>query len=258
MGKLLTDPRVNARTSTDGPLIAIDHVSKVYRMGDIEVHALRDVSLSIAPNEFVAIMGQSGSGKSTLMNLIGCLDRPSSGSYQLAGQDVSRMSRDELAKVRNRTIGFVFQSFNLLTRTTALENVEVPLIYAGMPRGERRKRAREALGRVGLADREHHAPNQLSGGQQQRVAIARALVSHPALILGDEPTGNLDSTTSLEVLALFQSLGRTGITVVLVTHEPDIAQFAGRVIVVRDGLVVEDRRQTPLEARPQAQAEAKP
>jgi putative ABC transport system ATP-binding protein len=237
-----------AAAVTPAPLIAIDRVSKVYKMGDVEVHALRNVSLSIAPNEFVAIMGHSGSGKSTLMNLIGCLDRPTGGTYRLAGRDVSRLSRDELASLRNRTLGFVFQSFNLLTRTTALENVELPLLYRHMSRTERRKRAREALAKVGLAEREHHAPNQLSGGQQQRVAIARALVGRPQLLLGDEPTGNLDSTTSLEVLALLQSLARSGITVVLVTHEPEIAQFAERVVLVKDGLIVEDRRQRPREA----------
>jgi putative ABC transport system ATP-binding protein len=231
------------------PLIALTHVSKVYNMGEVAVHALRDVSLSIQPNEFVAIMGASGSGKSTLMNLIGCLDRPTTGAYRLAGSDVSRLTRDQLAGVRNRTIGFVFQSFNLLPRTTALENVELPLLYARMRSAERHRRAREALGLVGLSARENHAPNQLSGGQQQRVAIARALVTRPRLLLGDEPTGNLDSRTSIEVLALLQKLGQSGITVVLVTHEADIAQFAGRVILVRDGLVVEDRRQTPLVAR---------
>jgi putative ABC transport system ATP-binding protein len=224
------------------PLIAIDHVSKVYKMGDVEVHALRDVSLSIAPNEFVAIMGHSGSGKSTLMNLIGCLDRPTGGSYRLAGRDVSRLSRDELASLRNRTLGFVFQSFNLLTRTTALENVELPLLYRRMHRTERRRRAREALAKVGLAEREHHAPNQLSGGQQQRVAIARALVGRPQLLLGDEPTGNLDSTTSEEIMRVFETLANTGQTVIMVTHEPDIAAHARRVVVLRDGKIASDER----------------
>ncbi len=239
------------------PLIQIDDVTKVYQMGDVEVRALRGVTLHVAQGEFVAIMGASGSGKSTLMNIIGCLDRPTKGRYLLEGHEVSHLSRDELARIRNRTVGFVFQSFNLLARTTALENVELPLVYAGLSRRERHKRAAEALERVGLGDRIHHHPNQLSGGQQQRVAIARALVSKPKLILGDEPTGNLDSKTSIEVMSLLQDLGRSGITVLLVTHEADIARYASRVITVKDGLVLLDRRQDPLVAVPlPAQEEA--
>jgi putative ABC transport system ATP-binding protein len=188
-------------------------------------------------------MGASGSGKSTLMNILGCLDRPTAGRYLLDGREVSRLSVEQLAEVRNRTIGFVFQSFNLLARTSALENVELPLLYGGVATGERHRRAAESLARVGLADRAEHHPNQMSGGQQQRVAIARALVSQPRVILADEPTGNLDSRTSVEVMALFQELGRAGITVVLVTHEPDIAQYASRVVVMRDGLILSDTRQ---------------
>jgi len=239
------------------PLIQIDGVAKVYQMGDVEVRALRGVTLKVQQGEFVAIMGASGSGKSTLMNIIGCLDRPTKGRYLLEGHEVSNLSRDELARIRNRTIGFVFQSFNLLSRTTALENVELPLVYAGLSRRERHKRAAEALERVGLGDRIEHHPNQLSGGQQQRVAIARALVSQPKLILGDEPTGNLDSRTSVEVMSLLQDLGRSGITVLLVTHEADIARYASRAITVKDGLVLLDRRQDPLPAVPlPAQEEA--
>jgi len=239
------------------PLIQIDGVAKVYQMGDVEVRALRGVTLKVQQGEFVAIMGASGSGKSTLMNIIGCLDRPTKGRYLLEGHEVSNLSRDELARIRNRTIGFVFQSFNLLSRTTALENVELPLVYAGLSRRERHKRAAEALERVGLGDRIEHHPNQLSGGQQQRVAIARALVSQPKLILGDEPTGNLDSRTSVEVMSLLQDLGRSGITVLLVTHEADIARYASRAITVKDGLVLVDRRQDPLPAVPSpAQEEA--
>ncbi|HVP69378.1 MAG TPA: ABC transporter ATP-binding protein [Anaeromyxobacteraceae bacterium] len=227
------------------PLIELRDVVKTYVMGDVEVHALRGVSLTVNQGEFTAIMGASGSGKSTLMNIVGCLDRPTSGGYVLEGEEVSRLSTEKLAEVRNRTIGFVFQSFNLLSRTDALENVELPLLYAGMGTAERHRRATEALARVGLADRIHHHPNQMSGGQQQRVAIARALVTRPRVILADEPTGNLDSRTSVEVMALFQELGRAGITVVLVTHEPDIAQYASRVVVMRDGKVLSDARQTP-------------
>jgi len=230
------------------PLIQLVDVAKTYRMGDVEVHALRGVSLDIELAEFTAIMGASGSGKSTLMNIVGCLDRPSSGRYLLDGQEVSRLSTERLAEMRNRTIGFVFQSFNLLARTSALENVELPLLYAGVSTPERHARAAEALARVGLADRAHHHPNQMSGGQQQRVAIARALVSRPRVILADEPTGNLDSRTSVEVMALFQELGRAGITVVLVTHEPDIAQYAGRIVVMRDGRILSDTRQVPRQA----------
>jgi putative ABC transport system ATP-binding protein len=230
------------------PLIRLEEVSKVYQMGEVEVHALRGVSLTIEQGEFAAVMGASGSGKSTLMNILGCLDRPSAGRYLLEGQEVSGFSVERLAETRNRTIGFVFQSFNLLPRTSALENVELPLLYSGTGSAERRARAAEALGRVGLADRAGHLPNQMSGGQQQRVAIARALVSRPRVILADEPTGNLDSRTSVEVMSLFQELGRGGITVVLVTHEPDISQYAGRVVVMRDGRVLSDTRQQPRRA----------
>ncbi|MBK9519561.1 MAG: ABC transporter ATP-binding protein [Anaeromyxobacter sp.] len=217
-------------------------------MGDVEVRALAGVSLDLAAGEFTAIMGASGSGKSTLMNLLGCLDRPTSGRYVLDGQEISRLGNDELAGIRNRTIGFVFQSFNLLSRTSALENVELPLLYANVAGAERHARAREALERVGLGDRVGHHPNQMSGGQQQRVAIARALVNRPPVLLADEPTGNLDSRTSQDVMALFQALGQGGITVILVTHEPDIAAFASRVITMRDGLVRSDVRQQPRAA----------
>jgi putative ABC transport system ATP-binding protein len=231
-----------------GALIEVKHVSKVYRMGDVEVHALRDVSLAIAEGESVAVMGPSGSGKSTLMNILGCLDRPTAGSYHLVGEEVSTLDRNALARLRNRTLGFVFQSFNLLARTSALENVELPLLYSGISGRERHRRAREALEKVGLGDRLHHHPNQMSGGQQQRVAVARALVTQPRLMVADEPTGNLDSRTSVEIMALFQDLGRSGITLLLVTHEPDIARYASRVVVMRDGLVQSDRRQAPLVA----------
>jgi putative ABC transport system ATP-binding protein len=229
-------------------LIEVEHISKVYRMGDVEVHALRDVSLTISEGESVAVMGPSGSGKSTLMNILGCLDRPTSGSYHLVGEEVSTLDRNALARLRNRTLGFVFQSFNLLSRTSAIENVELPLLYAGLSGRERHKRAREALERVGLGDRIHHHPNQMSGGQQQRVAIARAIVTKPHLMVADEPTGNLDSRTSVEIMALFQELGRGGITLLLVTHEPDIARYASRVVVMRDGRVQTDKIQPPMVA----------
>ena len=223
------------------PLIITRDISKSYEMGGLSVQALRGVSLSIQAGEFVAVMGPSGSGKSTFMNLLGCLDTPSSGEYVLAGEKVSGMHRDALAAIRNRRIGFVFQSFNLLPRTTALENVALPLLYCGVPAEERNRRAMERLAAVGLAERQHHHPAQLSGGQQQRVAIARALVNHPVLILADEPTGALDTLTSCEVMALLQHLNRDGMTVVLVTHERDIAEFAKRIVMFRDGRVVEDQ-----------------
>ncbi|HMU40438.1 MAG TPA: ABC transporter ATP-binding protein [Pseudomonadota bacterium] len=222
------------------PVLRLSKITKVYSRGDLAVHALRGVDLTLFPGEFVAVMGPSGSGKSTLMNLIGCLDRPTEGSYELLGRDVSKLSRDDLARVRLRTLGFVFQGFNLLSRTTALENVELPLLYAGLSAKDRATRAQDALARVGLSDRGGHTPNQLSGGQQQRVAIARALVSSPTLLLADEPTGNLDSRTSLEVMALLQKLNAEGLTILLVTHEPDIAAFAKRLLVVKDGRIRKD------------------
>ncbi len=237
-------------------LLALEDVTKVYHMGDVDVHALRGVSLVVEEGDFVAIMGASGSGKSTLMNIIGCLDRPTTGHYLLAGQEVSALDRDELAEKRNKTLGFVFQNFNLLSRTSALENVELPLLYAGLHTRERHERARVALTRVGLGDRIHHHPNQMSGGQQQRVAIARALVNNPKVILADEPTGNLDSVTSIEVMAIFQELRDSGITVVLVTHEPDIARYAARVVMMRDGKVQQDARQEAQRAVPTAASAA--
>jgi putative ABC transport system ATP-binding protein len=229
-------------------LVGLEEITRLYAAGDSVVRALDGVTLSIDVGEFVAIMGPSGSGKSTLMNVLGCLDRPTQGRYFLAGREVSRLNKGQLADVRNQTLGFVFQSFNLLSRTTALENVELPLLYQGVRGRERRRRAIEALERVGLGDRIGHNPNQLSGGQQQRVAIARALVTRPRLILADEPTGNLDSRTSLDVMGIFQELGGQGITVVVVTHEPDVAEFASRVVVVRDGRVRSDEPRTPRSA----------
>jgi putative ABC transport system ATP-binding protein len=223
-------------------VIQIRDLTRAYPMGAETVHALRGVSLEIQRNEYVAIMGPSGSGKSTLMNLIGCLDTPTGGEYWLNGQEVSRMGDDALARVRNREIGFVFQTFNLLPRASALQNVELPLVYGGIGARERRRRAAEALARVGLADRMDHRPNELSGGQRQRVAIARALVNRPAILLADEPTGNLDSTTSEEIMRVFETLHRQGQTVIMVTHEADIAAHAARVVVLRDGRVASDRR----------------
>ncbi len=229
-------------------LISLQELTKTYSLGENTVHALRGVSLDIDPGEFVAITGPSGSGKSTMMHILGCLDRPSSGTFLLGGRDVSNLTRDELADIRNRQIGFVFQGFNLLPRTTALENVEVPLLYSRpvLASAERRGRAVQALTAMGLADRAEHHPSQLSGGQQQRVAIARALVNEPSLLLADEPTGNLDTKTSLEVMQIFQQLReRRGITVVLITHEPDIAAYGTRIISVRDGRIVSDRTNRP-------------
>jgi len=226
-------------------IIFAEGLTKTYVLGADEVRALDGVDLKVEKGEFVAIMGSSGSGKSTLMNILGCLDRPTSGSYVLAGRDVSRLSRGELADVRNEMLGFVFQNFNLLPRTSAVENVELPLVYAGLPRRERRERAAAALERVGLGGRLEHRPSQLSGGQQQRVAIARAIVNRPRLVLADEPTGNLDSKTSASVMALFQELWDEGLTILYVTHEPDVASYASRVVVVRDGRILSDAKQTP-------------
>jgi putative ABC transport system ATP-binding protein len=223
-------------------VISARDLNKIYHMGDVEVRALDGLSLEINPGEFVAIMGASGSGKSTLMNILGCLDRPTSGQFVLNGEDVSQLSRNELARVRNRYIGFVFQGFNLLSRTSALENVELPLIYSDVSTHERHAWAKESLNRVGLGERLDHYPSQLSGGQQQRVAIARALVNQPKLLLADEPTGNLDTKTSLEIIELFHSLNREGMTIVLITHEPDIGQHARRRITLRDGKIVNEER----------------
>ena len=230
-----------APIGANGTLIQIEHLTKVYQLGEVDVHALRGVSVNVSKGEFVAIMGASGSGKSTFMNILGCLDKPTKGSYILEGIDVGKLSRDELAMIRNKKIGFVFQGFNLLSRTSALENVELPLFYGPTSNKVRKVKATEALERVGLGDRIHHYPNQLSGGQQQRVAIARSLVNDPSIILADEPTGNLDSRTSVEVMGIFQELNNNGITIILVTHEPDIAQFAKRHIVFRDGKIRADK-----------------
>jgi len=233
-------------STSSAALISLTGVSKEYAMGDNRIRALDDVNLNIAPGDFVSVMGPSGSGKSTLMNIIGCLDTPSAGSYRLDGHDVSRLGRDELARIRNRTIGFVFQGFNLLARTSALENVALPMLYSGSHANERYARAREALATVGLAEREHHHPNQLSGGQQQRVTIARAMVNQAPLILADEPTGNLDTATGIEIMNLFVRLNReAGITIIVVTHEREIAQFGRRLIMFRDGRMVSDEEITP-------------
>ena len=234
-------------------LIEVDHLTKTYIMGDMQVHALRGVTTQVNPGEFVAVMGASGSGKSTFMNMLGCLDSPTSGKYLLDGVDVSGLSRDELAFIRNQKIGFIFQQFNLLSRTSALENVELPMLYYGTPHQERVKKAMEALRIVNLADRSHHHPNQLSGGQQQRVAVARALVNNPSIILADEPTGNLDSRTSVEVMGILQKLNtEKNITIVMVTHERDIAQYAKRTILFKDGRIKFD---IPVENRLDAEEE---
>jgi putative ABC transport system ATP-binding protein len=234
---------------SDAAVLLADDVHKYYDLGESRVHALRGVSVSIGRGDFVAIMGASGSGKSTFMNILGCLDRPSTGRYVLEGTNVAELDKRALAAIRNRKLGFVFQGFNLLPRTTALENVQLPTLYTRMAKSERVQRAGDALALVGLAERARHFPSQLSGGQQQRVAIARALVNRPAILLADEPTGNLDSRTSVEIMELFQRLNDEGLTIVLVTHEPDIAQFAKRVIVFRDGKI---RRDELVAARPRA------
>ena len=222
------------------PLVEVHELRKNYQLGETEVHALRGVSVRINPGDFVAIMGASGSGKSTFMNILGCLDKPSSGRYLLEGTDVAGLTKKDLARIRNQKIGFIFQGFNLLGRTTALENTELPMLYSKTGKNDRQRRASEALAQVGLAERADHFPSQLSGGQQQRVAIARALVNNPRILLADEPTGNLDSRTSVEVMEIFQRLNASGLTIILVTHEPDIAQFAKREIVFRDGQIRRD------------------
>ncbi|HEV7165028.1 MAG TPA: ABC transporter ATP-binding protein [Gammaproteobacteria bacterium] len=238
MASVLADP--SQPGDAGQALIRIEALHKYYDMGETRVHALRGVSLGIARGEFVAIMGASGSGKSTFMNMLGCLDRPSAGSYLLEGMDVSRLDKKALALIRNRKMGFVFQGFNLLARTTALENTELPTLYAQMGKAERKERALRMLALVGLAGRAEHFPSQMSGGQQQRVAIARSLVNGPSIVLADEPTGNLDSRTSVEIMAIFQELNEQGLTIVLVTHEHDVAQFAKRIIVFRDGRITKD------------------
>jgi len=236
-------------TSAETAVIRVEDVHKYYELGETRVHALRGVSVSVQRGEFVAVMGASGSGKSTFMNILGCLDKPSSGRYSLEGTDVSQHDKRALALIRNQKIGFVFQGFNLLARTTALENTELPTLYAKVDNVERRKRATEALALVGLADRAQHFPSQMSGGQQQRVAVARALVNRPSILLADEPTGNLDSRTSVEIMEVFQGLNDNGLTLVMVTHEHDISQFAKRVLVFRDGKI---RRDEPVLNRPKA------
>jgi len=247
----ITQPGLDAAASTSGTesIIRVADVHKYYELGETRVHALRGVSVEVGRGEFVAIMGSSGSGKSTFMNILGCLDKPTSGQYYLEGIEVSSLDKKQLAAIRNRKIGFVFQGFNLLSRTTALENVELPTLYASVSREEGLKRANDALELVGLADRKLHYPSQLSGGQQQRVAIARALVNRPAILLADEPTGNLDSRTSVEIIDVLQKLNEKGLTIVLVTHESDIARFARRMIEFRDGRI---RHDDPVSDRPVA------
>ncbi len=249
MSSAINDFVAPAKTESTDSVIRVEDVHKYYELGETRVHALRGVNVSIARGEFVAVMGASGSGKSTFMNILGCLDKPSSGRYFLENTDVSSLTKRDLALIRNRRIGFVFQGFNLLARTTALENTELPTLYAHLDKSEREKRAREALELVGLGDRIDHFPSQLSGGQQQRVAIARALVNKPSILLADEPTGNLDSRTSVEIMDIFQRLNDQGLTIVLVTHEPDIADFAKRQLVFRDGKV---RKDELIESRPKA------
>jgi putative ABC transport system ATP-binding protein len=238
----LLQPLNEIESAVAPAVIRVEEVHKYYDLGETKVHALRGVDLQVAPGEFVAIMGSSGSGKSTFMNMLGCLDKPTSGRYLLDGTDVAQLEKKDLAKIRNRKLGFVFQGFNLLARTTALENVELPTLYAQLDKDERTKRAKEALEMVGLGQRLDHFPSQLSGGQQQRVAIARALVNKPSILLADEPTGNLDSRTSVEIMQIFQELNDSGLTIVLVTHEPDIAQYAKRIVVFRDGKIRKDER----------------
>ena len=249
--KVVINPAANSSRPADGDaVIRLEKIRKIYKMGEVEVHALHGASLTVNRGEFVAIMGPSGSGKSTMMNIIGCLDRPTHGHYFLDGQDVSTLNKVQLADIRNQRVGFVFQSFNLVPRTSAIENVELPLVYAGVRAAERTRRAREALAIVGLSDREKNMPNQLSGGQQQRVAIARSLINNPSIILADEPTGALDTRTSIEVMEIFQRLNRErNLTIILVTHEPDIANYATRIVEFRDGRV---RREIPVENRKDA------
>ena len=241
--------REQARAAATDEIVRMERIRKIYDTGKVKVEALKGIDLTVRRGEFVAIVGPSGSGKSTLMNLIGCLDTPSKGNYLLNGKEVSQMNDNELARIRNEEIGFVFQTFNLLPRATALHNVELPLVYAGVPSQERKRRATEALERVQLGDRATHRPNELSGGQRQRVAIARALVNSPAILLADEPTGNLDSGTSAEIMRVFESLATEGQTVIMVTHEADIAAHAGRIVVLRDGRISSDERRDTFAAR---------